>query len=458
MLINPSKRNRNILLIVSMAAHFFNPFMGAAVNVALKKIGTEFAMSAVGLSWVTMAYLLASSIFLVPFGRLGDTWGRTRMFLYGNLFFALASFICGFATSTSMFIVMRFIQGVAAAMMISTTMALVISAFPPQHRGKVIGLNVSAVYVGSSIAPMIGGFLTDTLHWRSIFFINAFASLIIALVVLWKIRQEWAEPVKATFDFKGSLYYMISMTMLMIGFPRLPEWHAIALTVMGLAGLLVFARVELKLESPVLNVRLFTQNRAFAMSNVSALINYAATFALSFMLSLYLQYVRGMEASEAGMVLVAQPVMMAIVASFSGRLSDKKNPRLLAAMGMALSGVGLLILSFIDAETSIAYIITGLIILGIGFGLFSSPNTNVVMSSVDKSMYGTASATLATMRNTGMMFSMAIAAMAIHIFLGNAEINISNIPQFISSVKIVFVIFTILCFAATYTSFDPRRH
>jgi len=207
----------------------------------------------------------------------------------------------------------------------------------------------------------------------------------------------------------------------------------------------------------MLNMRLFSQNRVFALSNLSALINYAATFAISFMLSLYLQYAKGMEAREAGMILIAQPTLMAIMASFSGRLSDKMNPRILAALGMGISTIGLFILSFISQETSIGYIIFGLIVLGFGFGLFSSPNTNVVMSSVDKKIYGTASAILATMRSTGMMFSMAIAALSMHLFLGNAKINIQNVPDFISSTKVVFVIFTLLCFVGVFLSLMKKK-
>lgn len=452
-----SEVNKTVLLIVTMSANFFNPFMGAAVNVALKKIGADFSMSAVGLSWISMSYLLAAAVFLVPLGKLGDTFGRTKLFLYGNILFAIFTLLCGFSTNASMLIVLRFFQGLAAAMMTATAMALVISAFPPNQRGKVIGLNVSAVYVGSSIAPMIGGLLTDTVGWRSIFFINAFTSTVLSLIIVWKLRQEWSETVREKFDIKGSLIYMIAVSMLMIGFSNLPNRYAIFATIAGLFGLYLFVKVEQRTTFPVLDMKLFSRNRVFAFSNLSALINYAATFALSFMLSLYLQYVKGMEAREAGLVLIAQPVMMAIMASFSGRLSDRKDARMLAAMGMGLSAIGLLILSFISVDTSILYLVIGLIILGTGFGLFSSPNTNVIMSSVDKKIYGTASATLATMRNTGMMVSMAIASLTIHLTLGNAAIDEHNMPQFVLSTKIVFIIFTVLCFAGVFTSLVKNK-
>ncbi|HNX87597.1 MAG TPA: MFS transporter [Paludibacteraceae bacterium] len=444
--------NKTLLLVATMATQFFNPFMGAAVNVALKKIGTDFSMTAIGLSWVSMSYLLASIIFLVPFGKLGDTWGRTKMFLYGTVFFAITTLLCAFVPNSTTFIIIRFMQGMASAMMISTLMAIVISAYPPEKRGKMIGLNVSAVYVGSSLAPMIGGLITDAFSWRSIFLINAVVSTLIAILIIWKLNRELSETIKEKFDYKGTILYMISVSMLMYGLSKLPHQLAIVLTIAGIAGLFFFAKLELKTQFPVLNIRLFTENRVFALSNLSAIINYAATFSISFMLSLYLQYVKGMEAREAGLVLVAQPVLMAIVSTFSGRLSDKMNPRNLAALGMGISAIGLLILSFISSETTIIYIIIGLIVLGAGFGLFSSPNTNVVMGSVDKKIYGTASAILGTMRNTGMMFSMAIASLTLHLFLGNAQIIASNIPQLILSTKTVFALFTMLCFIGVFTS------
>lgn len=441
-----------MLLVASMATHFFNPFMGAAVNVALKKIGSDFEMSAVGLSWVSMSYLLASVIFLVPFGKLGDTWGRTKMFLTGTLIFAVVTGLCAFVPNAQLLIGMRFAQGVAAAMMSATLMALVISAFPPEKRGRVIGLNVSSVYVGSSLAPMLGGLITDAFSWRALFAINAGASVLIAVLIVWKLNKEWSDPVKERFDYRGSLLYMASIAMLMYGLSQLPSPLAFGLTIAGVVGLVLFAKVELKTQFPVLNMRLFTENRVFALGNLAALINYAATFSISFMLSLYLQYVKGMEAREAGLVLVAQPILMAVVASFSGRLSDRKNPRILAAVGMGISSVGLLILSFIGMETSITYILVGLTVLGIGFGLFSSPNTNVVMGSVDRKVYGTASAMLGTMRNTGMMLSMAIASLTIHWFLGKAQIGVSNLPEFVSSTQIVFGVFTVLCAAGVFAS------
>ncbi len=449
--------NKSVLLAVTITSNFFNPLMGAAVNIALPQIGREFSLEAVMLSWITMAYLLASAIFLVPFGKTADMWGRKKMFLYGTIFFAIATFLCGFSPSGDLLIIGRFFQGITSAMMYSTSMAIVISAFPAKERGKVIGYNVSATYVGLSIAPILGGFLTQTLGWRSLFLISAVITFITAIAIILYIKAEWKEESDEKFDWIGTLIYMPSMTFLMLGFSKLPETNAIILTILGVIGLVVFVISQLKSKHPLLNMKLFFENKVFASSNLSAFINYSATFAVGFVLSLFLQYAKHLSPQEAGALLITQPFLMAFVAIFSGRLSDRINPRWLASMGMAISAIGVVMLTFISMNTSEIYIIFALAILGFGFGLFSSPNTNMVMSSVQSKYYGIASATLSTMRATSMMFSMAIATLSVHIYLGNQIINDSNILSFIYSSKVVFIVFSILCSVGIFFSFVGKK-
>jgi len=451
--------NKSVLLAVTMTSNFFNPLMGAAVNVALPIIGHEFNIDAVALSWISMAYLLASAVFLVPLGKIADMWGRKKMFLLGNIFFMFASLICAFSFSGYFLIFTRFLQGIGSAMMTSASMAIVISAFPPQERGKVIGLNVSAVYLGLSAAPVLGGFLTQYLGWRSLFFINSTISLLVIYGIITRIKAEWTEAEDDKFDWLGSIVYMLSMTALMYGFSQLPTVLAIILTLVGISGMTGFVFLEIKSPFPVLNMKLFFQNKIFASSNLSAFINYAATFAVSFVLSLYLQYAKHLSPKDAGLVLMTQPVLMAGVAIFSGRLSDSVNPRRLASSGMAIGVIGLLMLSFLSMDTSRVYIISALAILGFGFGLFSSPNTNMIMSSVDKKFYGVANATVSTMRTTGMMFSMAIASLAVHIYVGKQSINDSNVVSFIHSSNMIFFVFTVLCLVGVFFSkqkFTPK--
>ena len=444
--------NKTVLLAVTMTSSFFNPFLGSAVNVALPILGKEFSLTSDSLSWIAMAFLLSSAIFAVPFGKISDIVGRKRIFLIGNIILLFGSVFCIFSSNGLWLISFRFIQGIGSAMIFSSSLAMVLSAFPPQKRGTVIGYNVFAVYSGLSMAPFLGGIITEYIGWRSLFFINAVACVIIIFGVLTKIKDDWTIKTSGKFDYLGSVLYMFSLPIFMFGFTKIQEPYAKYLMIVGALFFILFLKTELKSKMPVLEIRLFVQNRVFAFSNFAALINYAATFAVGYILSLFLQYVNGMSPKVAGGILMAQPVMMAMVALFSGRMSDKMDPGILSSVGMTISTIGLTMLAFISENSTHWYIISCLLVLGFGFGLFSSPNTNAVMGSVEKTYLGVASATVSTMRLIGQMFSMAVAAMVIHLYIGKAKITISNIPEFLKSAQILFAIFSVLCFVGIFAS------
>jgi len=431
--------------------------MSSAVNIALPKIGGEFNMNAVSISWVAMSYLLSSAILMVPFGKLGDIVGRRKIFLYGNIVFVIGTLVCALAYNSAILITGRLIQGIGGAMTFSTSMAIIISAFPPNIRGKIIGYNVSAVYIGLSAAPLIGGIMTQSIGWRSLFIVNAIAGILIIIAIKARIKEEWADARSEKFDYIGSILYGISICALMYGFSKLPEVFSIVLTVCGLIGLYFFVSYEMKIKFPVLDINLFLKNRVFAFSNLAALFNYAATFGVTFVISLYLQYVKGLSPRDAGLILISQPVCMALMASFSGRLSDRYDSGKIASVGMALVVVAVMMLIFLDISTQTLFILTALIILGLGIGLFSSPNTNAIMSSVEKKFLGVASATTNTMRLTGQLFSMAIATLAFHIFIRKGEISKTNIPQFIQSLHLIFIVFAFICFIGIFASLARKK-
>jgi EmrB/QacA subfamily drug resistance transporter len=444
--------NKNLILLLVILTSVVNPFLGAAVNIAIPSIAREFDMNAVSTGWIAMSFLLSSAVFMVPFGKVADIVGRKKIFLYGNLIVALSSLFCALSASGAMLIASRIFQGMGSAMMFGTGMAIITSAFPASERGKAIGYTVSAVYLGLSVAPFLGGLLTEYFGWRSLFIITIPFGLIVFLVTVLAVKTEWAEARGEKFDYGGSAIYMVAISALMYGFSKLPGSTAIILTVLGLAGFLAFIYIELKLAYPVMNIHLFKNNRVFAFSNLAALINYAATFAITFILSLYLQYIKGLTPKEAGTLLVTQPLVMMVVASFSGRMSDRHDPRILSSAGMAVITVGLIFLSFLDDATVTIYIVGSLVILGTGFGLFSSPNTNSIMSAVEKKFLGVASATVGTMRLTGQMVSMGIATMVMNVFIGNAKIIPSNHYLFIHSTRVIFVLFSFLCFIGVFAS------
>jgi EmrB/QacA subfamily drug resistance transporter len=443
-------------LLVATLANFLTPFMSSAVNIALPAIGSEFATSAILLSWVPTSFLLAAAMFAVPFGRISDIYGMKKIFNYGIIIFTLSSFMSAIAPSAEILITSRIIQGIGGAMIFVTGLAIITSVYPPQERGKAIGINIATVYIALSLGPVLGGIMTQYLGWRSLFWAMIPLGILILGLTYWKLKDEWAECKGEKFDIKGSVFYSIVLVMVMYGFSILPNIMGIILVIAGIIGFIGFLMYELRIESPVLNVGLF-KNKTFAFSNLAALINYSATFAVTFLLSLYLQYIKALDPLSAGLILVAQPIMMAIFAPIAGRLSDKFVPQKLAGLGMSLSTIGLFIFAFINEETSIAFITFGLLIIGTGFGFFSSPNTNAIMGSVERRFYGVASAMVSTMRLLGQTFSMGLALMVFAIFIGNVQITPLQYPALLNSIHTVFLICTVLCFIGIFAALIRKK-
>jgi EmrB/QacA subfamily drug resistance transporter len=444
--------SKGVVLLVATTASFIFPFMGSAVNIALPALGKELSLDAVMLGWIATSYLLSSATFLVPFGRIADIYGRKKIFTWGIVVFTLSSLFSGMASSATMLISFRVLQGIGGAMLAGTAVALLTTVFPANERGKVLGINVAATYIGLSLGPVLGGILTQHLGWRSIFFVSALLGLVVIGVVLWKLKGEWTGAKGERFDFAGSVIYILGLVALVYGFTLLPAMSGVWLIVGGIIGLSAFTRWEMRTRSPVLDISLFRNSKAFTFSNLAALINYSATYAVSFLISLYLQYLKGFNPQGAGLILVAMPAMQAIFSPLAGRLSDRIEPRLIASAGMALTAVGLVIFIFLNKETSLELIIGNLVLIGFGFALFSSPNTNAVMSSAPKMAYGVASATLATMRQVGMVFSMGLAMLMFALYMGRVQITPEYYPLFQESMKTSFIIFAILCFGGIFAS------
>lgn len=442
---------RSALIIASMSS-FLTPFMVSSVNIALPSIGEEFKSDAVLLSWVATSYLLAAAVSLVPFGKLADIYGRKKIFMSGQILTTITSLLAAFSISAPMLIVFRLFQGIGGAMVFATGIAILTSVYPPQERGKVLGIAVAAVYIGLSCGPFFGGWLTQHLSWRSIFLVNIPLGVFIIFLIVWKLKGEWIGAEGEKFDFAGSIIYGAAIVALMYGITKLPSGLSIWLILTGILTLAAFIRWETKVPHPVFEVNLFIENRTFSFSCLAALINYSATFAVAFLLSFYLQYIKGLSPQSTGVVLIAQPLVMAFFSPLAGRLSDKVEPRVIASMGMALTTIGLILLTLINSNASLLFIVFSLMILGFGFALFSSPNMNAIMSSVDKRFYGIASGSVGTMRLLGQMLSMGIATLIFALFIGRAQITPEYYPVLIKSIKIAFGVFSCLCAGGVFFS------
>ncbi len=449
----PSDRSlRGTALAVSMVSSFLTPFMASSLNVAMPLIGKEFGLRAVTLGWVLTIYTLAAAMFLVPFGRLADLVGRKKIFTIGLSVDITGALIGALARSAPALILGRAIQGIGGAMIFGTGVAILTSVHPSGSRGRALGLNTAAVYTGLSLGPVFGGFLVHAWGWRSVFLVTIPVAATGLVLALTRLKGEWADARGEGFDLAGAALLGTGLVGLMIGFSRLPALPGVLITTAGILTLAGFIALELRLPAPLFDLRLFRHNRIFAFSNLAALFNYSATSAVAFLMSLYLQYIKGLPPQKAGLVLVAQPIVMALTSPFAGRFSDRTEPRLIASAGMALSAIGLVLFAFISPGTGFGFIVGTLICLGLGFGLFSSPNTNAVMCSVERRHLGVASAALGTMRLTGQMLSSGIVMMIFALVMGQAAIEPSVYPLFLRSAHIAFVFFAVLCFAGVFAS------
>jgi EmrB/QacA subfamily drug resistance transporter len=443
---------RNVVLVATLSS-FLTPFMASSVIVSLPSIAHDLSMKVITLSWVSTGYLLAAAGFCVPFGRASDIFGRKRVFTIGIILDIFASILGASATTSAILIFARILQGIGGAMIFTLGMTIVTSVFPPEKRGRALGIIIAAVYVGLSVGPLIGGVLTHHFGWRSIFLSNMVIGLVILVTTVWKLKPEWAEARGEKFDYVGSFAYVISLSLMMYGLSEMPTPVAFSFVALGALGIVLFVVWEGRAKSPVLEIRLFRRNRTFFFSNLAALINYCATFGISFLMSLYLQYVKGFSAQTAGLILVAQPVIQAGFSPLAGRLSDRVEPRVVASIGMALTVIGLAVFIFLSEATGLALIVTNLMLLGLGFALFSSPNTNAVMGSVEKRYVGVAGGTLATMRVAGQMLGMGGVMLMFALFrLSGVIITAAYHTQFLKSARMAFLVSAALCLGGVFAS------
>ncbi|MGD9971597.1 MAG: MFS transporter [Desulfatirhabdiaceae bacterium] len=450
--------SRGATLFAVCSASFLMPFMLSGVGVALPSIGRELGASAIQLGLVETAYMLSVSIFLLTMGRLGDIHGRRRIFHFGIAVFTITGGLLAQAWSIQAVIGFRFLQGIGGAMIASTGMAIVVSVFPPEQRGRALGITVACVYAGLSCGPFIGGALITALGWRSLFYLSIPLGVASFILVSWKLRGEWADAKGEPFDWKGSLVYAIAIILLVFGAANLGHGRGSwGFLIAGLAGLVIFAVVEAGTDHPVLNIGLLQHNRVFALSSLAALLNYAATFGVTFFFSLYLQFVKGMTPQQTGTLLILQPVAQAVFSPLCGRLADRYPAAWVATAGMALCALGLGISVSISPSTPLALLVTIFLLLGTGFALFSSPNMSVIMGSVAARHLGVASGLVASMRTLGMMTSMTIITVLLSVFMKGHSVTGETQADFLLTMRVGLACFCLLCIAGILCSIGRLR-
>ncbi|MGE4291219.1 MAG: MFS transporter [Desulfovibrio sp.] len=434
-----------MVLLTVCIVQFMAPFMLTSIGIALPALGRELGGTAVQLGLIEQLYVVSLAMGMLPFGRLGDLIGQRRVFLPGLILFTVMTSSLGFTQSITMIMAQRFVQGIGACMMLSGSLALVAGAYPVTVRGRVIGIVSAFTYAGLSMGPVFGGFVTDHLGWRYVFISAVPLGLAAIVACLYGMSAPAREPSEESMDWRGSLAYAGAVALFMLGSAHAGSsvWGTVMIVV-GLLGGLGFLRLQSRTPHPLLDVGLLRSNRYFTFSSLAALGNYASTFGITFTMSLYLQYVRGMPPRAAGAVLLIQPLLQIGVSLISGSLTDRFNPAKLATLGMVLSGLGLLAMALTIGNETPLWLLGGeLALMGVGFGIFATPNSTAIMSSLPPRQYGLASGMTAAMRTLGMAVSMTSVTLIFSLFLGESAITPETIPAFLVSMRVGLVTFAI---------------
>lgn len=439
------------VVFISFITSFFAVFLSNGIIIGVPAIAQDFAMNNVIQNWVPTIFFLVVAVFTVPAGQISGKFGVKKSLLAGIIVFLIGSIGACLSFSTESFLIFRIMQGAGVAFLNVSAMAMVVHAVSPKSRGKALGFTVTGVYLATSLSPVICGFLVHNLGWRSMFyFVIPFLVLCIILMIT-KIPQEWKTYQDDKIDKLGSLLYGIGILFFIYGFTSLITTPGKILTVLGIILLVIFGAYELRQKSPVFNMNLF-KNKKFTSSNVAALCSYLAIMVVTTILNYHFQYVRGWDAQMSGAILIITPIIMAIMAPNSGRLSDKIHPQKLAAIGIGIAAIALLILTFLTGDTPLYVVILAMILQGIGMGLFSSPNMNAIMSSVPPKDAPTASASQATMRTIGQTMSLGLLTLVFAWIMGNLELAPQYAGMIVQASQIICGICTVACVLAVFAS------
>ena len=445
-------REQRNTICVCVITSFITTFMGSALNLSIPSLEEEFKAGAQTVGWVITIYMLTCSALAVPFGRISDRVERRSVLRTGILIFCISSLTAVLSKTMWMLLTFRLMQGIGASMIFSTNIAILVGAFDEEHRGRVLGYSTCATYAGLSAGPVLGGWLNQNFGWRAIFIATAIVSAAAFYGAFFKLpKGEKKSGIlslssKAHLDYAGNILFVVSIVLTMYGLSSLNSLAGAPLILcLGILIFIFFVRTEMKTDNPVIDVNLFGKNLSFTLSNLAAMVNYGSNFALSYLMSIYLQVVKGMSSQWAGVILITNTVIMTVLSPFVGRISDRHSPFKMSAAGMALCAAALGLLSFLSEDSSLAKIIMILALSGVGFSFFSTPNTNAVMSCVEREDYGVSASILSTMRSIGHTAGMSVVSAVVGIYIGSGSLKGAGTEVLMKTFHISFFIFTLLC-------------
>lgn len=435
--------NYKYVVYTMMLASFLNPFASSSLNMSFPDMMREFHASTSDVGWLVEIFLLTCTVCIIPSGRLADIYGKRKLFFMGSIVFTIVSILLCFANSLYMLMAFRAIQGVALGMVFTTSMSILTLSVPKEVRGKAFGMIGATVYIGLSLGPVLGGLLNYYTGWRSIFAFTALLGVIGNVMAYRYLKEEWIDDPKGSINYISLALYVLSVGGIMTGLTELlrSSW-GLEVLIGGIILLIIFIFHEWRTDNPLVPIRIFSKSRTFSASSVAAMLNFSATFGMGFLLSLYLQMLMGFDSKNAGFVLMIQTLIMAVWGPRMGAKSDHVEPTRLAGIGMLVSGLGLSLMSYATGHESLGFIIASLVVVGFGFGTFSAPNNNAIMSSVPKEYVGFASSMISSMRLMGQTLSMAM----IGTILSRTAIGYSGTALLQHNIMHAFLLFGGICF------------
>jgi len=445
----------SLLLIVSLAS-FLTPFIGSSVNVVIPVIGVEFRVDPVLLSWFSTSTLLASALFFLPVGVYGDRRGRIRLFRGGLIIFTFSTLATTLAPNEWFLLVLRFIQGVGSAAISTAGVAIISEVFDEGERGLALGVNISSVYVGLTLGPFVGGLVSSLVGWRSLFLLISLVASV-ALFAAYRSLDVAEELELGEFDYVGSVALAFTFAFLVLALSIYPNPLAFPLLLLFVLAGSLFLFWEVRAPYPLIDLGYLLGNRLLLFSVVTSLLAYTASYASSFLINIYLQYVLGLTPFMAGLILTSRSVVMALLSALTGRLSDVVQPRIIVSLGLGMYMLAYLLLAGLGLSTPISLIVVALVMLGLGSALFSSPNTNAIMSSVGRELLGLASGLVGAARVYGQTFSMTIVSLVFSMYVGGVEVSAVDPADLVAALSRIFVIFGVIAFIALFPSLGRGR-
>lgn len=446
-----TRTEKRLVLLAACAAIFVNPLAGSMLNLALGSIQDDFLCSEHSLGWISSIYFIVSVMALLPTAKLADIYGKRTVFLVGIVFATAGFILSAFSQNIYQLYVFRGVTAIGTAAISGTSVSMIASVYPPNERGGALGINTACIYLGGSLGPVLGGVMTEMFGWKSIF-IFLLPFVIVGAVAMLMFRHNFINTPGAKFDIPGSVVYAMGILVMMFGVLSLPEMYAVAMIVAGLAVIIAFIFMEKKVQNPIFKGSLF-KSSTFSRSMLALFLNYTSSFCISFVLSRYLQEIGALTPSQAGLYLMAQPAVQVVFTLVAGKMSDTMDKRILPTLGMAIICVGLVMLLFLGIDLNVPLLIMSQIVIGMGFGIFSAPNTNAIMSYVSRQDFNAASGLISVARQMGMMLSIGLATCLIAIMLGTDTMLVpSNYSTFIDMMKVAWGICLCMCVIGTIVS------